>query len=46
MSPFNSMAAKNEMVWARDNIGRSNQSYTTWNSGRQAKKEQAENEVD
>ena len=42
----NCKAAKTEMVWALDQIGRSNQSNTTGNSRRQAKKGQAEKELD
>ena len=41
-STYNCKAAKAEMEWARDKIGRPNQSDTTVNSRRQAKKEQAE----
>ena len=44
--PGNCKAAKTEMVWARDKIGRPNQSYITGNSRRQSKKGQAEKEVD
>ena len=40
-SPGNCKAAKTEMVWARDKIGRPNQSNTTENSRRQSKKGQA-----
>ena len=42
----NCKAAKTEMVWAHDKIGRPNQSDTTENSRRQAKKGQAEKELD
>ena len=44
-SPGNCKMAKTEMVWARDKIGRPNQSDTIGNSRRQAKKGQAEKEV-
>ena len=40
-------AAKTEMIWARDKIGRPNQSVdTTGNSRRQSKKGQAEKELE
>ena len=45
-SPGNCKAPKTEMVWARDKIGRPNQSDITGNSRRQSKKGQAEKEVD
>ena len=44
--PGNCKAAKTEMVLARDKIGLLNQSDTTGNSRRQAKKRQAEKELD
>ena len=45
-SPGNCKAAITEMVWARDKIGRPNQSKTTGNSRRQSKKGQAEKELE
>ena len=45
-SPGNCKAVKTEMVWARDKIGRPNQSNTTGNSQRQSKKGQAEKELE
>ena len=42
----NCKAAKTEMVWARDKIGRPNQRNTTGNSRRQSKKGQAEKELE
>ena len=45
-SPGNCIAAKTEMVWARDKIGRPNQSNTTGNSRRQSKKGQAAKELE
>ena len=39
ISSGNCKVAKTEMLWGRDKIGRSNQSYTTGNSRSQAKKE-------
>ena len=44
--PGNCKAAKTEMVWARDKIGRRNHSDTTGNSRRQLKKGQAEKDLD
>ena len=45
-SPGNCKAAKSEMVRARDNIGRPNQSDSIGNGRRQSKKGQAEKELD
>ena len=45
-SPGNCKAAETKMVWARDKIGRPNQSDTTGNSRRPANKGYAEKEVD
>ena len=45
-SPGNCKAAKTEMVWACDKIGRPNQSNTTGNNRRQSKKGQAEKELE
>ena len=44
--PGNFNAAKNEMVWACDKTGRSNQSDTTGNSRRQSNKRQADKGLD
>ena len=45
-SSGNCKAAKTEMVWACEKIGRPNQSNTTGNSRRQSKKGQAEKELE
>ena len=45
-SPGKCKAAKTEIAWVRDKIGRPNQSDTRGNSQRQSKKGHAENELD